>query len=161
MDERQKLQRLFQFDLWCTRKLTGFMYSDMKCNEKPACMAFLSHIVNVQQNWYNRVTDSETEPVDVWFEYDPSELRMKARQIQIKWIDLIGDHDVDLNSLVYFRNSEGVEYTALLRQICHHLIIHGQHHRAQITLLFRKCGIEPPALDYADYLYSESAALVS
>lgn len=154
MDERQKLQRLFQFDLWCTRKLIKILQSEVNCDQKPACLAFLSHIVNVQQNWYDRVTISEAEPVYVWTEYDPAELRTKARKIQVKWIDLIGDHEVDLDSLIYYRNSRGAEYAGFLRQICHHLIIHGQHHRAQISLFFGKCGLEAPALDYADYLYA-------
>ena len=159
MDERQKLQRLFQFDLWCTRKLIKALQEELGCNQKPACLAYLSHIVNVQQNWYNRVTDSEEEPVDVWTEYSPAELRKKARRVHVKWLDLIGDHEVDLNSLIYYRNSQGAEFAGFLRNICQHVIIHGEHHRAQVSLFFRKCGLEPLALDYADYLCTVPDAL--
>lgn len=151
MDERQKLQHLFRYDLWCNRKLADILKSEPAFEERPACVAFLSHIINAQQVWYNRVIDFEIEPVDIWGEFQPDELPSKARKVQVKWLDLIGDHDVDLDTLIYYSNSKGVEYSNPLWQICHHLIIHGQHHRAQISLLMRKSGMEPPATDYIFY----------
>ena len=156
MDERQKIQQLFRFDLWCNRKLAEKLIKEEDFKERPACVAFLSHIINAQQVWYNRVIDFDFESADIWHEFKPDELSSRARKIQVKWLDLIGDHDVDLDTVIFYSNSKGVEYNNPLWQICHHLIIHGQHHRAQISLLLRKSGIEPPATDYIFYTRHEA-----
>lgn len=152
MNERQKLQHLFQFDLWCNRKLAEILNSDHDFGEKPACVAFLSHVISAQQIWFNRVIGFEPDSIDIWEEFSTDELAARAKKVQHKWLDLIGDHEVDLDTAIYYTNSKGMEYRNLLWQICHHLIIHGQHHRAQISLLLRKDGIEPPETDYIHYI---------
>ena len=151
ISERQKLQRLFQFDLWCSRKLNSIFRSGFECDQTPACRAFLSHIINVQNKWFDRVTGEDTTPVYLWEDIDPADLNAKARKIHGKWMDLVGDHEVDLDSTIYWMNEKGVEYSGTLQQICNHIIIHGQHHRAQIALLLMKCGSAPPEIDYIHY----------
>jgi len=156
MDERQKLQHLFMFDLWCTRKLTDLISSEAPFKDEVACAAFLSHIINAQKIWWNRVVSHprETAP-DIWDEYDTSDLKKEARKATQSWLDLIADHEVDLNSVIHYNNSKGVGYSNSLWQICNHLIIHGQHHRAQISLFLRNSDINPPAIDYIHYSRSE------
>ena len=151
MDERQKIQHLFLFDLWCTRKLCDLLENSDSFDEKPACVAFLSHIVNAQQIWFYRVIEFDFGENDSWEEYPVDEIRKEARKVHKKWMDLVADHEVDMDTEIYYRNTKGVGYQNPLWQICHHLIIHGQHHRAQISLLLRKSGIEPPAIDYIHY----------
>lgn len=149
--ERQKLQYLFQFDLWCTRKLTDFLIDLDPFDEIVACKAFLSHIINAQEIWFHRVIGFEDTDVETWREFDFDELKEEARSMHKKWISLIGDHEVDMNSVIHYQNSKGKIYQNSLWQICHHLIIHGQHHRAQISLFLRKAGIDPPPIDFIHY----------
>jgi uncharacterized damage-inducible protein DinB len=151
MDDRQKLQHLFMFDLWCTRKLCDYLDSAEPFEEKTACLAFLSHIVNAQQIWFSRVIEFDLDETDTWDEYPSEDIRRMARKTHRKWMDLVADHEVDLNTEIFYKNLKGVGYQNPLWQICHHLIIHGQHHRAQISLLLRKSGLEPPAIDYIHY----------
>jgi uncharacterized damage-inducible protein DinB len=157
ISDRQKLQRLLQFDLWCSRKLNSIIRSGLECDQVLACRAFLSHIINVQKRWYDRVTGEDPSPVYLWEDIDPADLNAKARKIHGKWMDLVGDHEVDLDTIIYWTNEKGVENTGTLQQICNHLIIHGQHHRAQIALLLMKCGSEPPEIDYNHYTMAGSA----
>ena len=157
--ERQKLQYLFQFDLWCTRKLSDFLDEGEEFDEIVACRAFLSHIINTQEIWFHRVIGFVDSDVETWGEFEPDEIKEEAKSIHKKWISLIGDHEVDMDSVIHYQNSKGVNYKSSLWQICHHLIIHGQHHRAQISLFLRKAGIEPPPIDFIHYsrLDSKSA----
>lgn len=148
MDERHKLLHLFEFDLWCTRKLINYFLQQSPFSEETACLAFLSHIVNAQEVWFHRVLKQAGSPPEIWAEYPPEELTEKAKEANRKWADLISNHEPDLNSSVHYQNSKGVSYSNSLWQICHHLIIHGQHHRAQINLLLRKSGKVPPPIDY-------------
>ncbi|TVR34219.1 MAG: hypothetical protein EA390_03185 [Balneolaceae bacterium] len=150
-EERQKLQHLFGFDLWCTRKLTDLLLESSSFKEKSACSAFLSHIINAQEIWFNRVINLDFTDVDPWNEYPVEEMKRSAKNTTQKWIDLIGDHEINLNTMIHYQNTKGVDFKNPLWQICHHLVIHGQHHRAQISLMLRIANIEPPPTDYIHY----------
>lgn len=151
MNDRQKLQHLFQFDLWCNQKLVDFIMDKDPFEEKSSSIAFLSHIINAQEIWFSRVINLDIADVEIWTEHPIEDLKTKARSSNQKWMDLIGDHEINLETLIHYENSRGTSYQNPLWQICHHLIIHGQHHRAQISLLLRKCDIAPPPIDYIYY----------
>ncbi len=156
MTERQKLQHLFMFDLWCTRKLTDLINEKAPFKQDVACAAFLSHIINAQKIWWNRIVRlPKNDDPDIWEEYDTADIKREARQTTQSWLDLIADHEVELDSIIHYSNSQGVNYSNSLWQICNHLIIHGQHHRAQISLFLRNSDINPPAIDYIHYARSE------
>lgn len=156
MNDRQRLQQLFMFDLWCTRKLTDLIIKNERFKERTACAAFLSHIITAQKIWYSRVTGQSADlDLDHWMEYEVNELKSKARKSIQKWMDLIGDHDVNPDKIIQYHNSKGVEYQNTIWEICQHLIIHGQYHRAQISLLLRNSDIKPPNTDFISYARME------
>lgn len=140
------------FDLWCTRKLTDLINNEAPFKDDVACAAFLSHIINAQKIWWNRVIRMpKNDDPDIWEEYETADIKREARQTTQSWLDLIADHEVELGSMIQYTNSQGISYTNSLWQICNHLIIHGQHHRAQISLFLRNSDIKPPAIDYIHY----------
>lgn len=150
--ERQRMQQLFMFDLWCTRKLTDLIIKNENFKERIACAAFLSHIITAQKIWFSRVTGQTADlELDHWMEYEIGELKSKARKSSKKWMDLIGDYDVHPDKIVQYENSKGVLYQNTVWKICQHLIIHGQYHRAQISLFLRNSDIKPPDTDFISY----------
>jgi len=152
MDNRQSLQRLFIFDLWCTRKLTDFIRESGEFRERASSTAFLSHIINAQRIWFNRVIDMDLTKTDPWHEHSIDDIKHEAKEAHKLWIDLIGDHDMDMDTHILYQNSAGVHFINSFTEICQHLILHGQHHRAQISLLLSRSGIKPPQIDYIHYL---------
>ncbi|MEX0646212.1 MAG: DinB family protein [Balneolaceae bacterium] len=151
MDERQKIQQLFQFDLWCNRRLAGLVMDEAPFPELETCISLLSHIINAQEIWFYRVVKIPAPDIVIWGKHEPEELTDKAEQAHQKWVDLIGDHEADLETEIHYAKTKGQNFQNSLWQIAHHLIIHGQHHRAQISLLLRKCDIVPPPIDYIYY----------
>ena len=151
MNERQKIQHLFQFDLWCTQNLTNFLLEKSPFTEFNNSISFLSHIINAQEIWFYRIVQQPPPDIGIWTEYKPEDLPKVAREAHQKWLDLIGDHEVDLDSEIHYTNTKGVLFQNPIWQIAHHVIIHGQHHRAQISLLLRNCDIAPPPTDYIHY----------
>ena len=151
MEYRQQLQQLFSFDLWCTRKITDHLVESASFTEKAACNALLSHIINTQRIWFYRVVSLDEMQPAVWEEFAPEDLKKEAKSANQLWIDLIGDHDLNLDTVIHYRNSAGNHFKNSVIDICHHLVIHGQHHRAQISLLMRQGGIEPLPTDYIHY----------
>lgn len=156
MDQRQQLQRLFLFDLWCTRKLTDSLINNSNFKDKAACSAFLSHIINAQRIWFYRVVRLDIDDTLPWDEHLLNEIKKEAKSANQLWIDLIGDHDMDLETVIHYQNNAGNNFQNRVMDICHHLIIHGQHHRAQISLLMRRAGITPPPTDFIHYLRSSA-----
>lgn len=122
-------------------------------------MAFISHIINAQKIWFQRMTPLPFfEDIDVWYEYDPEEIKSEAKETSKLWMDLLKDSSVDLDKKITYQNSSRVTYRNSIREICHHLIIHGQHHRAQIAIFLNNCEITPPSIDYIHFARSKDIA---
>lgn len=155
MATRQELQHLFQYDLWSARKLADTLLESNDFPEKAACFAFLSHIVNVQKRWFQRVVLIDLGTVEPWYEYEPQNFKRKAKEASQLWMDLIGDHEVDLSAHISYQDSLGNERVLPIEEICRHLIVHGQHHRAQVALMLGKGGVEAPVTDFSNFSKTE------
>jgi len=152
---RQNYQRLFQFDLWTIRSLILLMEREENFADRIACLAFLSHIVTIQEMWFNRVlTIPVIEVDDPWAEYSPEELRIRAKEVNRKWMDLIADEEIDLNTMLSIPREDGSKRSMTVREVLDHLLVHGQYHRAQIALFLKKSGIDSPGFDYISYTRS-------
>lgn len=149
---RQQLQKLFLFDLWSTTQLTNQIIKSAPFKEQKSTTALLSHIINAQKIWFYRIIRIEEESVPLWHEYELNQMLKEAKSSHQMWIDLIGDHDFDPETFITYKNSAGTPFKNSVSDIARHLIIHGQHHRAQISLLLRQSGIAPPPTDYIFYL---------
>jgi len=154
MNERQSIQKIFIFDLWCTRKIADLLTKKDEFRSRPACIAFLSHIINAQRIWYGRVLGRDISKIDLWEEFDIAAIKPKAKKIHKQWVDLIGDHDMEMDTNLVYQNTKGVTYTSSFSDICTHLILNGQHHRAQINLLLGQADIQAPPIDYIHYTRS-------
>jgi uncharacterized damage-inducible protein DinB len=148
---RQKYQILLTYDLWCTQTLLNHFEENSPFSNEIACRAFLAHIVNMQEIWYGRVLQGAETDAEKWDEYDSSELQQKARKCTRQWVELIGDHDLAFETEISFFSEKRVKKSAKISEICHHLTVHGEFHRAQISLFLRNCDIKPPTLKFEDF----------
>lgn len=151
---RQRYQRLFQYDLWCIRTYLSLIEAEDPFPDRIACLAFLSHIVTVQEHWYMRMFGDSTEGLDVWVEYTGEQLRKKARSVHQRWLDLIGDHDTDIKATLVLTREDGSSQNITVLQVLDHVLVHGQYHLAQVSLFLKKSGVDAPSYDYAMYAKS-------
>lgn len=140
--QRTHYRELFQFDLWSNRQLIKLFEREPSFDHRVACMAFVSHILTVQQIWFHKlIGDAMASELDPWAEYSVDELKLKAKNLHALWLDVIDDEESSLDMECFMSKPDGSSMQMPLWRILHHLIVHGQHHRAQVSQFLMKSGM--------------------
>lgn len=151
MNSADRLRRLFDFDAWSNREIL-VVFKDYKSFEhQEKAMSLFSHIIAVQDLWYRRITGADLAGLEVWPGYPLSECQDKIKRFSSHWKRIIDENEEDLDRIISYKNTSGVAYETMLSDILHHVVIHGQHHRAQIASVLRESGIKPPPTDFIFY----------
>ena len=111
----------------------------------------LSHLANCQYKWLDRITCfPETSALDWWTPVYPADaLAGHFQRSTDAWVDhLQGLDPEDLSRMSPFIGIDGAEWEASVRDIALQLNFHSFHHRAQVNLLIRQAGHQPPFIDY-------------
>lgn len=90
-----------------------------------------------------------TENIILWPERtDLVDAETKLEKHTGDGLELIRKHEGDLDQSIRYTNSSGTSFENRLSDLLHHVIIHGQHHRAQIAKILRRVEITPPKTDF-------------
>lgn len=145
-----KLNQLIEYDEWANKAVFALLKEHAStAGEQPHFIlqinSMLRHLLEAQLIWHGRVTG-------VAFKAPKS---VKKGNLQ----KMIQENPQKLKALIpwgarliNYQNSKGESFQNSVDEILTHLIIHGQHHRAQIALLFRQNGIAPPPTDLIFYI---------
>src|SRR5699024_5448262 len=99
--------------------------------------------------WYTRITEKSAEITPaIWPDYDLSTAHQVLNTSSEKWKALLKSRESHINHYISYQNSSGSTFETPLTDILHHVIIHVQHHRAQIAILLRLADIDPPPTDF-------------
>lgn len=148
MDATGRLQRLFDFDAWATQQVMEVLEKNPDLEKYQEALHLLGHLLNAQQIWYRRTIGQSFDDLELWPKHDLRKCETIYSDMPEKWSDLLNKHRENPDTLIAYQNTKGVSYETKLSDILYHVIIHGQHHRAQIATLFRESGITPPATDF-------------
>ena len=89
----------------------------------------------------------------MWPSLTPADSRAIASRHANLFEQFVTDaDDAVLASVVFYRNSAGREYHTSIGDIVTHVAMHGSHHRGQIVRQLRASGIEPPYVDYVQFV---------
>jgi len=144
---------LFSYTRWANERVLDTLQSAETLPER--ARELFSHLLRTQDVWYGRVADTDHADLDFWAT-DP--LPACAERLDAstrRWHTVLDERAGALDQPVSYTNSSGTPFETPLRDICTHVVNHGTHHRAQIALVLREAGIEPPATDYIYYLREE------
>ncbi|SHF27703.1 Uncharacterized damage-inducible protein DinB (forms a four-helix bundle) [Fodinibius roseus] len=147
MHPADRLLRLFSYDIWANDQILLTLQDHLDFPGAEQAISYYGHIAGTQEVWYDRIQDLSNEDLEVWPDYGLSVALQKLKTYTEKWRLLIEENRSDLDRNISYMNSKG-QFETPLSDILHHLIIHGQHHRAQIASLLRKAGIAPPGTDF-------------
>lgn len=145
-----QLQQLFSYDIWANRHTAAALKYPLG-TPLSQCVNLFAHIGASQEIWYRRIIAKDTSTIELWPNGPSVDTTLKSLEtLHEKWVGLL--HAADSETVVSYTNSSGATFNTLMPGILNHVIIHGQHHRAQISLLLRQKGIKPPATDFIFYL---------
>lgn len=151
MSPADQLAKLFRYDSGANRKIYASLSGHSGSHELSEEAKLFAHLASAQKTWYGRIK-GENNNLDLWPQLEPAEARDLLDRLEGKWRSLIREQRGELDRVVSYRNSKGEPFETPLSDILHHLIIHGQHHRAQIAMKLREKQIEPPVTDFIFYV---------
>lgn len=148
MDSADRLLRLFAYDNWANEQILLTLQDNMDFDGAEKAAEYYAHIAGAQDLWFRRIKRQSLDDLKVWPDYDMAVALQKLKTLSERWQRLIESNRSDLDRIISYKNSTGTPYETMLSDILHHVIIHGQHHRAQIATLLRNVNITPPATDF-------------
>lgn len=148
MNQKDQLLRLYSYDNWANEQMLLSLQDNLGFDGAEKAIELYTHIAGAQELWYRRIEGKSLDELKVWPDYNLSVALQKITTLYEKWQQLIKANDSDFDRIISYKNSKGTPYETMLSDILHHVIIHGQHHRAQIAKLLRSAKIIPPATDF-------------
>jgi uncharacterized damage-inducible protein DinB len=140
---------LLNYDRWANTILSGFLKDNSITGGRE--LELFSHIFNAEIIWFKRVQGDKEFPYHMEI-HTPEECDMLMNTINRDWMDLIGSSDEKLlTGIIEYKNIKGEQMKSTVWEILTHMINHSSYHRAQIALLIRQKGMNPPATDYIGY----------
>lgn len=142
-----ELSKLISYDEWANRKVFDALKKAESTDLKAEAKGMFGHILAAQKVWMSRIK-GETTDIEIWPELSSEELSTMLKENPGKLKALISRAD----EMISYKNSKGEVFRNKVGDILFHIIIHGQHHRAQIAKHLRAAGMTPPGTDYIFFL---------
>lgn len=148
MNSVDRLHRLYNYDAWASRSVLDVLSRHTEAQHHGDALKLFSHLLGAQELWYARIAGDDYSGLEVWPDYNLEKCRELLPALDGRWHELITKNESALDRIIEYQNSSGVPFETALSDILYHVVIHGQHHRAQIAKVLREDDIKPPATDF-------------
>ncbi len=135
--------QLYKYDKWANELVVEVVAKEVETKRFSEVNRHFSHLLIAQHVWFGRISGNLSS-LGIWDRLTVAEMQ-KLISENPKSFQAIKSHQ---NEIISYKNSKGVSFESKVDDILMHLIIHSQHHRAQIAILLRELGITPPATDF-------------
>ncbi len=143
-----QLRRLFKYDLWANERVLRALEALPPGQASSSIARLFSHIIAAQQVWLRRVQGADLFGLKAWPEMDPESWPGLLQTTHAAWLDQLKAHADGFEAVVSYQDTKGHPFETPLHEIITHVVIHGQHHRAQIATHLRALGLTPPPTDF-------------
>lgn len=142
------LRKLFSYDEWAiSRSLSSLENPD---NSKARLL--LSHILLSEKIWLVRLKGEDSSHIQTFEEFSLArciEISGELHRSYIKFLDSLQEKDLDF--LITYQNTKGLEFQTPVKDILTHVGLHGVYHRGQIALLVRENGGQANNTDFITF----------
>lgn len=117
-----------------------------------------AHIIGAEETWLARI-ESRAARTAIWPSGSLNDvLRLQRTVAESYRTYLAALRDADIERMVSYRNSAGVDFATSVGDILFHVMLHGQYHRGKVNLLLRQGGLPPVPTDYIAFVRGVPAA---
>ena len=150
---RDHFLKLFKYNDWANRRICDVV--SHLGNHDSKALAILNHVVLVQRLWLDRI-----QGVNAAYRYwDPapvSEILELSEFSTRDWLQFLAVVPADgWGRRVSYVNVRGIAFVNSLEEVITQVINHSTHHRAQVSLIIRQAGHQPPVLDFISFARNE------
>lgn len=111
-------------------------------------LKFFSHIFNAHHVWNARII-GEKQEMGIWDIHPLENLEALNTENYEKSLSII--ENFDLEQVIAYTNSHGVDLENKVKEILFHLVNHATYHRGQLMAELREAGLEAVSTDYIFY----------
>lgn len=145
------LDQLIKYDEWANQRIFSQVIKMPDGDNRAEAQKLFSHLLAAQIIWADRARGKKPS-LDIWPLWTLEEAKTFLDESPLVLKTFLDQKE----ETITYQNSSRETFTNTVEEILHHLIIHGQHHRAQIAMLLRKAGMKPTSTDLIFYLRKES-----
>ena len=146
---------LIAHDHWATHRVLDMLSHLETIPDKAAVI--LEHMLVAHAHWYARVTNTQPD-LPLWgSSLSLHDCASMADEYFGNWKTVIAEDDLD--RVITYRNSSGREFSNTIREILHHLCMHGQYHRGQVVIHTRHLVDSVPSTDLIVFLRERDVVL--
>ena len=111
-------------------------------------LKFFSHIFNAHHVWNARIIGIKQE-MGIWDSHPWEDLEALNANNYDQTLSII--ENFDLERMIAYTNSHGVDLENKVKEILFHLVNHSTYHRGQLMAELRAAGLEAVSTDYIFY----------
>ena len=144
----ETLEKLFRYDEWAI----GRSLDSLEDLTDSKALELLSHILLSEKIWLVRLKgeDSSQIPKDRQISFaECLEMTAELHRAYLEFLDSLVE--ADLENLITYKNTKGIEFQTSIKDILLHVAMHGIYHRGQIALLVRGGGGQAVNTDYITF----------
>ena len=143
------MNKKIDYDIWANELILEALEAFPENERRKEMTRLLGHVYKAQKVWYKRARGNKFDKnKSIWEDYTLEQCR-KYHGKSRKRLEGIA---IKSGTMIRYEDLQGNAFQNAASDILDHVIIHGQHHRAQIQMLLRKAGVTPPPLDYIYFL---------
>ena len=151
----QQIRRLYEHLWWADRRILNALAPEQA---SPQCSKLLAHLVAAEAIWLARLRGGSA-PLPVWPSLSITDCASLLDQNSAGFSQYLGSlSDAELRQSIAYRNSAGTEFCTPVAEILVHVALHGSYHRGQLAAELRRGGVQPPSMDYIEFVRDAPAA---
>ena len=148
--------RLFEHADWANRRTLEEVQS-LSGSPDPHVLEIFSHVVASEKVWLARLRGEPDAAMPLHPRYSLKQCASLIDETGNGYCRYIAPlKDADLQKIVTYRNTRGIECNMQAKDILAHVALHSAHHRGQITAAARKAGSVPIHTDYIAFAREET-----
>ncbi len=141
---------LFKYNDWANQRMLITLEKLPEVSDK--LILLYGHLISAQIVWLNRIKELPTSPFPLWTDYKLRELRTMTEESTANWFEYMETHRmVTFEEMIFYTNTAGKKYENTISEIITQVVNHSTYHRAQMALLLRQMGVNPPQTDFIHY----------